>query len=83
MVSEADLSAFWLYPDWDGPLKEPFWMRPPKVPVDGYYLVTTGSGFSHASRRTDWRFNGALVAYEAKHGTKGLAEYRALLERTA
>jgi hypothetical protein len=24
-------SAFWLYPDWDGPLKEPFWMRPLKL----------------------------------------------------
>lgn len=23
-----DPSAFWLYPDWDGPLNEPFWMRP-------------------------------------------------------
>lgn len=27
-----DMSAFWLYPDWTGPLKEPFWMRPLKVP---------------------------------------------------
>lgn len=24
----TDPSAFWLYPDWDGPIKEPFWMRP-------------------------------------------------------
>jgi hypothetical protein len=29
-----DPSAFWLYPDWDGPLKEPFWMRPLKAPTD-------------------------------------------------
>lgn len=29
---DYDPSAFWLYPDWDGPLKEPFWMRPPKYP---------------------------------------------------
>lgn len=29
---EFDPSAFWLYPDWDGPVKEPFWMRPLKIP---------------------------------------------------
>jgi hypothetical protein len=33
MTQTHDLSAFWLYPDWDGPLKQPFWMRPPKVPL--------------------------------------------------
>jgi hypothetical protein len=32
-ADEIDASAFWLYPDWDGPLKEPFWMRPLKYPV--------------------------------------------------
>jgi hypothetical protein len=32
MNSPETDSAFWLYPDWDGPLKEPFWMRPPKMP---------------------------------------------------
>lgn len=31
MSDEPDFSAFWLYPDWDGPIKEPFWMRPLKV----------------------------------------------------
>lgn len=31
---EYDPSAFWLFPDWDsGPIDEPFWMRPLKVPV--------------------------------------------------
>jgi hypothetical protein len=35
-----DLSAFWLYPDWDGPIKEPFWMRPPKVARGDYSLVS-------------------------------------------
>ena len=30
---DIDPSAFWLYPDWDGPIKEPFWMRPLKLPV--------------------------------------------------
>lgn len=28
-----DPSAFWRYPDWDGPIDEPFWMRPLKLPV--------------------------------------------------
>lgn len=28
-----DPSAFWLYPDWNGPLDEPFWMRPPNAPA--------------------------------------------------
>ena len=27
-----DPSAFWLYPDWSGPEKQPFWMRPLKLP---------------------------------------------------
>lgn len=31
---EHDFSAFWRYPDWDsGPLDEPFWMRPLKLPI--------------------------------------------------
>ena len=31
---EHDPSAFWRYPDWDsGPIDEPFWMRPLKLPV--------------------------------------------------
>jgi hypothetical protein len=30
---EFDPLAFWLFPDWDGPIKEPFWMRPLKVPA--------------------------------------------------
>lgn len=31
-MGRHDLSAFWLYPDWEGPLKQPFWMRPPSIP---------------------------------------------------
>lgn len=29
----------------------------------------------------DWRFNGLLITYEKRVGTRGLAEYAALLER--
>jgi hypothetical protein len=41
---DVDLSAFWLYPDWDGPLKEPFWMRPLKVPEVAHQSLDLGSG---------------------------------------
>ena len=75
-AKERDLSAFWLYPDWNGPLKEPFWMRPLKMP-------DAPDNERNETPARDWRFGGALVAYEARHGKKGLAEYRAMLERIA
>jgi hypothetical protein len=32
---EHDPSAFWRYPDWEsGPVEEPFWMRPLKLPCE-------------------------------------------------
>ena len=40
-MDEPDLSAFWLYPDWDGPVKEPFWMRPLKLPETTNTILTT------------------------------------------
>jgi hypothetical protein len=45
-----DPSDFWNYPDWDGPLKQPFWMRPlkppkPKKPVEHGGYIGGGGGF--------------------------------------
>lgn len=52
---DSDLSAFWLYPDWDGPLKEPFWMRPLKVPQPA---ATTGIGYGGGGGAGSIAFNG-------------------------
>jgi hypothetical protein len=58
---DPTLAAFWLYPDWDGPLKEPFWMRPPRLPdvvgvqvmqqVDGTYRAWVEFGTNSVEER--------------------------------
>jgi hypothetical protein len=66
-VSDFDPSAFWLYPDWDGPIKEPFWMRPLKRPDE---LAEALGKMVAVHRMTD---ADGLVVTAIEYGTDSLA----------
>lgn len=69
---EFDPLAFWLFPDWDGPIDEPFWMREPKAPRSSRHMVGGGNiinfgGFANVNRYREFVTDGTGNTVTVNH----------------